>query len=527
MNDKRKIKEQTIRIDRCHLVFVLKKLKGDFKMNKKDYFAEVSRQLDENVSMTDVLKAKGFKIIGEQRRHAKCLCPFHGDRSYGSFVVSNQKKVYKCFSCGEGGGSVHKLIYQLDQIEQNEKSFTQSIMDAAYQFGIVSPQDYEWFFKRKVSESSLESVKDYYLSRKGEELTHHEMERAPLVVRHQIYTILSEGAKLQNPSKKKVDFSLLPEHYEFLLNEKHLTVQQIKRGDYFSMPNRYSWPWFVRRLLEEGIVPPVENWKDADLSILKGVPGFMQYRDTEKWTCNTVSGIGIALRNAEGYISGVQVRHDKVKTGSNRYRFYSSSFADELDEKYMNGVGAGSPIAVLYPDEIKSKALFITEGHIKANVLSNVFDAISVSVQGVNSWRGLADELTAILKQGYYITHFFIAYDADMAYNIGVFKQAISMTNRLKEAFPTIQIMMVSWDVEYGKGIDDMLIAGHKEKLARLPKTVFDPLFFDYERKLIKDYQIKTPNDWRNVPKEVMQTYFYDLVLSQFPGYEHLKKDTK
>ena len=114
-------------------------------------------------------------MIGEKTRHAKALCPFHGDRDYGSFVVSNQKKVYKCFSCGEGGGSVHKLIYQLDK---KEKSFTQAIMDTALQFGIVSPTEYEWFFKRKASEENFQSVRDYYLSRQGQDLTQINIERA-------------------------------------------------------------------------------------------------------------------------------------------------------------------------------------------------------------------------------------------------------------------------------------------------------------------------------------------------------------
>lgn len=487
-------------------------------MNKKEFFAEVSRQLDESVSLTDVLKAKGLRVIGERTRHAKALCPFHGDRDYGSFVVSNQKKVYKCFSCGEGGGSVHKLIYQLDK---KEKTFTQAIMDTALQFGIIKTSEYEWFFKRKVSDENFQSVRDYYLSRQGQELNKDSVERASLVVRHQIYTILMEGAKLQNPAKKRIDYQLTPEHHNFLYNEKHLTIEQIKHGDYFSMPNRFAWPWFVRRLMEEGIIPPTDDWKEADLNILKGVPGFMQYRDTGKWTFHSVSGIGIALRNAKQYISAVQVRHDKVKAGSNRYRFYSSSFADEFDEKYMNGVGAGTPVAVLYPKEIKTPAVFITEGHIKANVLTDTFQAIALSVQGVNSWRGIIEEIQLILEQGYLVTHFYIAYDADMAYNIEVFKQAIMMTNKLKETFPQIQIMFVSWDVALGKGIDDMINDGHRQKLARLPKETFDRLFYHYESQIIRDFQVKTPNDWRQIEKETLKSYFNRLVLSQFPGYNH------
>ena len=40
----------------------------------------------------------------------KALCPFHGDRSLGSFIVYPKGNCYKCFSCGAKGGVVEFLM---------------------------------------------------------------------------------------------------------------------------------------------------------------------------------------------------------------------------------------------------------------------------------------------------------------------------------------------------------------------------------------------------------------------------------
>ena len=40
----------------------------------------------------------------------KALCPFHSDRSLGSFIVYPKGNCYKCFACGEGGGVIDFLM---------------------------------------------------------------------------------------------------------------------------------------------------------------------------------------------------------------------------------------------------------------------------------------------------------------------------------------------------------------------------------------------------------------------------------
>ncbi len=48
----------------------------------------------------------------------KALCPFHSERT-PSFVINDQKQIYKCFGCGEGGDVIHFImkIENLDFID--------------------------------------------------------------------------------------------------------------------------------------------------------------------------------------------------------------------------------------------------------------------------------------------------------------------------------------------------------------------------------------------------------------------------
>ena len=59
-------------------------------------------KIEEVVSDFIDLKKKGVRYLG--------LCPFHDDRSLGSFVVYPKENCFKCFSCGAKGGVVDFLM---------------------------------------------------------------------------------------------------------------------------------------------------------------------------------------------------------------------------------------------------------------------------------------------------------------------------------------------------------------------------------------------------------------------------------
>ncbi len=481
-------------------------------MNKVEFFTEVAQAIDE-IPLTEILKSRGIPVIDEHMLNAKALCPFHGDRNFGSFMVSNKKKIYKCFSCGEGGGSVHKLVYSLDK---DRRGFQESVMYTALEFGFITQQQYEWYFKRKVSQDAIGEVKRFYCERMPEQ----SITRANAEVLDKVYRVFQKGWQLQHP--KDAVATVSPDHHHYLTQERQLTGAQIHEGQYFTMPNRHAMRAFVLGLMEAGVVAPHKNWREADLSILQGVPGFYQYRDSGRWTFKSVPGLGLPLHNAEGLIVGIQVRQDKVKTGQNRYRWFTSSFADEFNEEYMNGVSAGTPIDVIYPEQATTTVAFITEGRFKAQMLSSQFGSIALSVQGVSTWRNIKTEILALLQKGHRLTHLYIAFDADMAHNPQVFKQALRMTDSLQKDFPNLVIMYTGWEVSMGKGVDDMILNGYKATISKMPKAQYDQLYQQFTRYLEATYHVKNVEDWRKIPLDEMTHYFNQLVLGHFNGFEHL-----
>ncbi|MDO5524353.1 MAG: DNA primase [Bacteroidia bacterium] len=67
-------------------------------------------QIVDVVSDFVTLRRRGVNFVG--------LCPFHDDRT-PSFYVSPAKNICKCFSCGEGGSSVH-FIMKHEQLSYHE-----------------------------------------------------------------------------------------------------------------------------------------------------------------------------------------------------------------------------------------------------------------------------------------------------------------------------------------------------------------------------------------------------------------------
>ena len=98
------------------------------------------------------LKKRGKDYIG--------LCPFHADRK-PSFYVSKPKGIYKCFSCGEGGGVVKFVM------EQERCSYTEALKLLAKKYHIeVSEHEETEEEKRENKErESLLAVSEWAMGR--------------------------------------------------------------------------------------------------------------------------------------------------------------------------------------------------------------------------------------------------------------------------------------------------------------------------------------------------------------------------
>lgn len=90
---------------------------------------------------------------------------------------------------------------------------------------------------------------------------------------------------------------------------------------------------------------------------------------------------------------------------------------------------------------------------------------ISLSVQGVNNFGGIENDLIAIEeKLGKKIPVACVFYDGDLIRNGNVFKAGVRLYNYLKDKKPDTKVRFMLWDPDLGKGIDDCLLAGNKDK---------------------------------------------------------------
>ena len=91
-------------------------------------------QVRQSVDIVEVVA--DYVALTRRGKNHLGLCPFHEDRR-PSFNVSQDKQIYKCFSCG-AGGNVFTFLMELEKI-----SFVEAIKQLAERAGIVLPEDRE------------------------------------------------------------------------------------------------------------------------------------------------------------------------------------------------------------------------------------------------------------------------------------------------------------------------------------------------------------------------------------------------
>jgi DNA primase len=460
-------------------------------MDKRQFIEQMINEV-RDLSVVSVLSTRMDLI--QRGMYAKGLCPFHNDRTIGSFVATDAKRIWKCFSCGVGGDNI-KFVSLYDGINYLEAAFK-----IALEFGIISYSEYEEYFERRRYTS--EQIRN--IERRYEELDKKKLENN-----------IAEDYILDKVFRLFIsECSLSEEHKNHLLYERKLSEQEIKEGLYFTFPTRRILKPFAERLRE--------RFKSGE-EILAKIPGFYYDRKEQRFTFVKHKGIGIGIKNAKGQVVGIQIRHDKKDESKSRYVWFSSSFANFDEDKYAYGTSSGSPVDVVYPQEIQTTSVFITEGRFKAQQIAKEVGAIALSVQGVGNWRGVLKELkeipqspilkeriSPILKERipdidkkFVINTILLAFDADMNYKVQVFDQAKKMSDSLEEhGFP---VYYLNWDDALGKGIDDVMINGHKDAIKRYDKQIWDKR---YEQMLKDLFDKELYTHIKDVPLEVVQKYF-------------------
>lgn len=439
------------------------------------------------------------KLVQRGSQHLG-ICPFHNDKRLGSFVVTNKKGIWKCFACGEGGDSI-KFVSLM-----SGKNYVESAFNIALQHGVITCSEYnEYFERRRYSEQFVRKVENKF----------------SLIDKNRFQNDIADDATLDKVFNLFIDtvrehYSINDPHglYEGLLSKEHkkhlmevrgLSEKEIEDGKFFTFPTRAINKRFSKVLSENG----------EDESVLEKVPGFYKEKGKIFFTFSCHKGIGIGIKNVEGKVVGIQIRHDVKEENKSRYVWFSSSFAS-YDANMEYGTSSGSPIDVVYPDKLTNCGVFITEGRFKAMQIAKHMHSVALSVQGVSSWKGALDELqkvksTEIIKNltqnkpPFKINEIYLAFDADMKYNNAVYTQARKLSDKIQEEYGKEKVFYLSWDISHGKGIDDVILANLQNNIGKYNKKLWDEGYNAMIKILLEEHKGKTIAE---IPSETLQCYF-------------------
>lgn len=404
-------------------------------MERKETIQYLSKKIREELSIKEV--------IGTRISIGKPLCPFHNDKTPGSFQISEGKGIWKCFSCGESGDAIG-FVQKFDGISRED-----AILKISAEFGMITPSEYELLSQKTFF------GKTYKFVSKGVSTAEAELQDPETL--DLVYRLFMKGNEYLGGK------TLSDEHREYL-NNRGIFEEEIEKYHYFTIPQKKIMRSFQRKLASYGL-----NSED-----LIGVPGFYRSVKSNWITFTQTQGIGIPIVNEKGLIQGIQIRKDKVKGKASRYVWFSSSFTSNPENTGIkaDGCGPGSPLDVIIPEEIQRDGLIITEGHFKAVKFCDKYGTCGISVQGVGNFEGIDKVLKNLIAKHSNLKNVIIAYDADMAHNDGVKKHLYGLVDLIKKE-TSLKIFVARWDEKYGKGIDDVLENENQKEIRYLTYTDF------------------------------------------------------
>lgn len=332
-------------------------------------------------------------------------CPFCGDKR-GKMSISTEKDAWRCNYCGEHGGML-ALYARINNISNSE----------AYREICESLQNGE--FGSCCEPVSPDHRKQDYA------------EQAPLA---DIRTIHQTFSMMLNM------LSLSKEHREHLRTVRGLTDGQIDELMYRSTPPFYLCKKIARQLIEKGCT-------------LQGVPGF--YMKDGAWTVkfySKTSGILIPVRGIDGLIRGMQIRldvpikDDDAPDKSESKYIWLSSAGKEM------GVSSGSPVH--FTGDPFARAVFITEGFLKADISHYLMNRSFVAIAGINNTSQLELMFELLKENG---TEIIVeAADMDKFSNRNV-DRGVSNIRLIAKKYG-LEFRRLTWNPNY-KGIDDWQLA--------------------------------------------------------------------
>lgn len=386
------------------------------------------------------------------------LCPFHNDQSVGSFVVfpdisSGKRGWFQCYACGEKGDNID-FVKNFLGVGYREAAVTISL-----NAGLITQDDADALLGKSTKQVQVQPKKVAPLE-KNVSLA----ERRDPDHMSRVYKCFADAS---NPLSRDMQ--------EILLNKRKIPAGSLPK--YFQFPSRTDlkefWIKFRRELSKEF---GVSEQSQLD-QLLVGVPGFyINNKGVLSFPAAVESRIGIKIFDRKGRISGIQTRAAETADGeirskeekNNRYKLLSSGYANGTQGSLGSmGCSCGYVEDVLYPAaRATEKVVAITEGRFKAEILSTLGYTV-VNMHSISNWKPAGEAALEVAKETG-ADRFVLCYDCEQ--NDNVVSSAASLYEKISPALPT---GFAVWNPANGKGIDDVVIAGHLKDVSRVTADAF------------------------------------------------------
>jgi len=192
--------------------------------------------------------------------------------------------------------------------------------------------------------------------------------------------------------------------------------------------------------------------------VCRQVPGLYirEQEGRQWWSLTGAHGLVIPIRDVQGRIIALKVRSDDEGVNQ-KYTTVSST-------KY-GGPGPGAPVHVPPHTGLSVDVIRVTEGELKADIATALTGTLTLSIPGVSTWRAAVPILQQLQPRTIWL-----AFDADWRNNPLVARAMVATAMALTTHGWSVLVEV--WDPTEGKGIDDVVAAGHRPVL-HAPGFVF------------------------------------------------------
>ena len=250
----------------------------------------------------------------------------------------------------------------------------------------------------------------------------------------------------------RADVDTLHKVYSGLLQELTLSAEHVAALEHRGLDLDAYEPDFGYRTLDKNRGRAVGRMVEAGLEeFLERVPGFVLHEPKDRtagWILKGKDGLLIPVRDCQQRIIALLVRPDKWEKGS-KYLYVSS--------KKAGGAGPGNPAHVpLFQGN--TETVRVTEGVLKADIATALGGLLTIGLPGVNGWQRAEEILRDLGAKTVRL-----AFDADARKKRVVAGSLRQLANSVAKAGYKVELEV--WNIEDGKGIDDLLAAGKEPKI--------------------------------------------------------------